>query len=107
MGFIGSDLDYECRRAAIASESARVCASLGIVVASKGYSYRFQSNSTRSRRVLSYFYLGKRAIHTDLNIPKANWNTTVCRPTWGLGMLIKFVGIPQDLTLRYPHKIPI
>jgi len=60
---------------------------IGSVVASKGYSYRFQSNSTRSHRVLSYFYLGKRAIHTDLYIPKADWQTGIRQFAGQLGVL--------------------
>ncbi|WP_139101441.1 transposase [Marinomonas spartinae] len=71
----------------LATLASMILILIGSVVASKGYSYRFQSNSTRSRRVLSYIYLGKRAIHTDLNIPKADWQTGIRQFADQLGVL--------------------
>lgn len=57
--------------------AAMVLILVGCVVASKGYSYRFQSNSTRTHRVLSYFYLGQRAIYTNLKIPRSDWQAGI------------------------------
>ncbi|RUM48438.1 MAG: transposase, partial [Marinomonas sp.] len=35
---------------------------VGKVIELAGYAKRFQANTVRNRRVLSYFYLGKRAL---------------------------------------------
>ncbi|GAA0228598.1 transposase [Marinomonas primoryensis] len=46
---------------------------IGKVIELTGYAKRFQVNTLRKRRVLSHFYLGKRAIMTRFQIPKKEW----------------------------------
>ncbi|MFT4573894.1 IS4 family transposase [Marinomonas primoryensis] len=46
---------------------------IGKVIELTGYAKRFQVNTLRKRRVLSRFYLGKRAIITRFQIPKKEW----------------------------------
>ncbi|ETI60721.1 IS4 family transposase [Marinomonas profundimaris] len=46
---------------------------IGKVIELTGYAKRFQANTLRKRRVLSHFYLGKRAIMTRFQIPKKEW----------------------------------
>jgi hypothetical protein len=46
---------------------------LGKAIELAGLSYRFQCNSTRKRRVLSYFYLGKRALSINMKITLRQW----------------------------------
>jgi hypothetical protein len=46
---------------------------IGKVIELTGYAKRFQVNTLRKRRVLSRFYLGKRAIMTRFQIPKKEW----------------------------------
>ena len=53
--------------------TAMVLILLGKVVELVGLSYRFQSSSTRKRRVLSHFFLGKRALSTNLKITLKQW----------------------------------
>ena len=46
---------------------------VGKVVEVAGYAKRFQVNTVRNRKVLSYFYLGKRAVTTRFQITKNEW----------------------------------
>ena len=46
---------------------------VGKVIELAGYAKRFQANTVRNRRVLSYFYLGKRAVITHFQISKNEW----------------------------------
>tara|TARA_R110001632_G_scaffold214612_1_gene341357 strand:- start:903 stop:2090 length:1188 start_codon:yes stop_codon:yes gene_type:complete len=46
---------------------------VGKVIELAGYAKRFQVNTLRKRRVLSHFYLGKRAIMTRFQISKKEW----------------------------------
>ena len=46
---------------------------LGKVIELAGLAYRFQCNSTRQRRVLSHFNLGKRVLMNNLRIPDRIW----------------------------------
>lgn len=57
--------------------TAMVLTLLGKVVELAGLAYRFQSSSTRKRRVLSHFFLGKRALSTNLKIPLKQWREGV------------------------------
>jgi len=50
---------------------------LGKVVELAGLVYRFQSSSIRKRRVLSNFFLGKRALSTNLKITIKQWREGV------------------------------
>lgn len=50
---------------------------IGKVIAMSGYAKRFQVNTLRKRRVLSHFYLGKRAIMTRFQISKKEWQDGV------------------------------
>jgi len=50
---------------------------LGKVVEQAGLSHRFQSNSIRHKRVLSFSYLGKRAISVSLKITAKQWREGV------------------------------
>tara|TARA_R110000764_G_scaffold113993_1_gene201118 strand:+ start:1395 stop:1730 length:336 start_codon:yes stop_codon:yes gene_type:complete len=53
--------------------TAMVLILLGKVVELSGLAYRFKSSSTRKRRVLSHFFLGKRALSTNLKITLKQW----------------------------------
>lgn len=53
--------------------AAMVLILLGKVVELSGLAYRFQSSSTRKRRVLSHFFLGKRALSTNIKITLKQW----------------------------------
>jgi len=53
--------------------AAMVLILLGKVIELAGLAYRFQCNSTRQRRVLSHFYLGKRALSNNLKISSRQW----------------------------------
>lgn len=55
---------------------------IGKVIELAGYAKRFQVNTLRKRRVLSHFYLGKRAIMARSQIPKKKWQD-------GIGQLIQ------------------
>ncbi|SBS36515.1 Transposase DDE domain protein [Marinomonas aquimarina] len=46
---------------------------VGKVMELSGYAKRFQVNTIRKRRVLSHFYLGKRAVMTRFEISKNEW----------------------------------
>lgn len=46
---------------------------LGKVIELSGYAKRFQVNTIRKRRILSHFYLGKRAVMTRFQISKNEW----------------------------------
>jgi hypothetical protein len=46
---------------------------VGKVIELAGYAKRFQVNTMHKRRVLSHFYLGKRAVITRFQIPKNEW----------------------------------
>ena len=50
---------------------------IGKVIELAGYAKRFQVNTLRKRRVLSHFYLGKRAIMTRFQISKKEWQDGV------------------------------
>ena len=50
---------------------------LGKVIELAGLAYRFQCNSTRQRRVLSHFYLGKRVLMNNLKIPDRIWRVGI------------------------------
>jgi hypothetical protein len=47
---------------------------VGKVIELAGYAKRFQVNTLRKRRVLSHFYLGKRAVMTRFQISKKEWH---------------------------------
>lgn len=53
--------------------AAMVLILLGKAIELAGLSYRFQCNSTRKRRVLSHFYLGKRALSINMKITLRQW----------------------------------
>ena len=53
--------------------TAMVLILLGKVVELAELAYHFQSSSTRKRRVLSHFFLGKRALSTNLKISLKEW----------------------------------
>ena len=57
--------------------AAMVLILLGKVVELSGLAYRFQSSSTRKRRVLSHFFLGKRALSTNIKITLKQWREGV------------------------------
>lgn len=50
---------------------------IGKVIELAGYAKRFQVNTLRERRILSHFYLGKRAIMTRFQISKKEWQDGV------------------------------
>ncbi|WP_217653779.1 transposase [Marinomonas polaris] len=50
---------------------------VGKVIELAGYANRFQANTLRKRRVLSRFYLGKRAVMTRFQISKQDWRNGI------------------------------
>ncbi|MBJ7539065.1 transposase [Marinomonas sp. C1424] len=74
---------------------------LGKVIELSGLAYRFQSSSTRKRRRLSHFFLGKRALSTNLKITLKQWREGIREFAEqlfkGEGLWLKFVEIPQGL----------
>lgn len=57
--------------------TALLLALIGKVIELAGYAKRFQVNTLRERRILSHFYLGKRAIMTRFQISKKEWQDGV------------------------------
>ena len=50
---------------------------VGKVIELSGYAKRLQMNTIRKRRVLSHFYLGKRAVTTCFQISKNDWRDAI------------------------------
>ena len=84
MGF-GHNHTYKIKRMSLlvmmTTLAEMVFVLLGKVVEQAGLSYRFQSNSIRHRRILSFSYLGKRAISVDLKITAKQWREGIIQCT--------------------------